>query len=295
MVNEQLVEEEFVSRGFVILEPQSVSYHELAYLLAHVDILAGQSGAALTRAGICRPGTVFIQLCYEGFTDYIYHKVAAVSGFSKSYLYVEPEQQPAGMVIDGPAVLNALKVLALASQRQENNPKPLFRPLAFSAEMAERVLEAPEGMGFANLEQRRALLGYLVDLKLLHQAGVHTDELRFPLDPLADYLAALRQLELLEADPVAARNLWDVFLGELAKRSVEDRELMRGFLLALRDCCLELSKENHLAMPTDAPDRLSQLGFMDPEAERDGVALQAVTKWMWELGVPTGAGGACGG
>jgi capsular polysaccharide biosynthesis protein len=92
LVNEQLVEEEFASRGFVILEPQSISYHELAYLLAHVDILAGQSGAALIRAGICRPGTIFIQLCYEGFTDYIYHKVAALSGFSKSYLYVEPEQ-----------------------------------------------------------------------------------------------------------------------------------------------------------------------------------------------------------
>jgi len=193
------------------------------------------------------------------------------------------------MVIDRPTVLKTLKVLALASHRQEENSQPVFRPQLFSAEMAERALEATEGMGLEDLEQRRALLSYLVELKLLHQAGVQTGELRFPLDPLADYLAALRQLELLEADPVAARNLWDVFLGELAQRPVEDRELMRGFLLALRDCCQELSKESELAMPTDAPDRLSQLGFLDPEDERYGLALQAATKWMWELGVPAGA------
>jgi hypothetical protein len=200
-----------------------------------------------------------------------------------------PEHQRAGMVIDGPTVLKALKVLALASHRQEENSQPVFRPLVFSAKMAERALEATEGMGLEDPEQRRALLSYLVELKLLHQAGVQTGELRFPLDPLADYLAALRQLELLEADPVVARNLWDVFLGELAQRPVEDRELMRGFLLALRDCCQELSKESELAMPKDAPDRLSQLGFLDPEDERYGLALQAATKWMWELGVPAGA------
>lgn len=209
---------------------------------------------------------------------------------SRVHSLSDPEQQRrAGIVIDGPTVLKALKVLALASHRQEENSQPLFRPLVFSAEMAERALEAKEGMGLAHLEQRRALLGYLVDLQLLHQSAVHTGELRFPLDPLADYLAALRQLELLEAEPVAARNLWDVFLGELAQRPVEDRELMRGFLLALRDCCQELSKGRDLAMPTDAPDRLSLLGFLDPENERYGLALQATTNCMWELGVPAGA------
>jgi formylglycine-generating enzyme required for sulfatase activity len=213
-----------------------------------------------------------------------------LSYVSRVHSLSDPEQQQrTEMVIDEPTVLKALKVLALASHRQEENSQPLFRPLVFSAEMAERALGASEGMGLANLEQRRALLRYLVDLKLLHQTRVHTGELRFLLDPLADYLAALRQLELLEAEPVAARNSWDVFLGELAHRPVEDRKLMRGFLLALRDCCQELSKVSAMAMPTDTPDRLSQLGFLDPEDERYGLAQQAATKWMWELGVPSEA------
>lgn len=92
LINEHQVEQEFANRGFLILEPQSVSYHELAYLVSHVEILAGQSGSALIRAGICKPGTTFIQLSYEGFTDYIFHKVPALSGFSNSYLYVEGKE-----------------------------------------------------------------------------------------------------------------------------------------------------------------------------------------------------------
>lgn len=61
---------------------------------------------------------------------------------------------------------------------------------------------------------------------------------------------------------------------------------MRGFLLALRDCCSEQSKSRALSMPADAPDRLGRLAFLDPEEERYRLALQRARKWMWELGVP---------
>lgn len=196
------------------------------------------------------------------------------------------QRQRAGLVIDGPMVQKALKVLALASHRQQENSRPLFQPLVFPAELAERQLAAAEGMGLAETEQRRALLGYLLDLRLLHHPGADTNELRFPLDPLADYLAALRQLERLEADSAADGTVWDVFLAELEQRTVEERELMRGFLLALRDCGQERRKGRALAMPADAPDRLGRLGFLDPEEERYRLALQRARKWMWELGVP---------
>jgi len=103
LVNEQLVEKELASRGFIILEPQTISYHELAYLLAHVDILAGQTGSALIRAGMCKPGAILIQLAYEGITDYIFHKTAVFAGCSKSYVYLEPEQS----IIIGPDAVKA--------------------------------------------------------------------------------------------------------------------------------------------------------------------------------------------
>jgi hypothetical protein len=139
---------------------------------------------------------------------------------------------------------------------------------------------------------RPALLGYLIELNLLRKPGADQSWLRFPLDPLADYLAALRQLERLEADSAGDGAMWQGFLVELEQRSVEERERMRGFLLALRDCCTEQSKSRALAMPAEAPDRLGRLGFLDPEEERHRLALQRARKWMWELGVPVASGTA---
>ena len=204
-------------------------------------------------------------------------------------------RQRAGLVIDGPMVQRALKVLALASHRRENpERRPCFQPLVFPTWLAERALAAADGMDLQQDENQRqaqaqALLGYLVDLRLLHHPGADDNELRFPLDLLADYLAALQQLEQLEqleADSAGDRSVWQGFLEELKQRTEEERELMRGFLLALRDCCLERSKGRVLAMPANAPDLLGELGFLEPEKERYGLALQRARKWMWELGVP---------
>ena len=192
----------------------------------------------------------------------------------------------AGMVIDGPLVQKALKVLALASHRQGAGGRPLFQPVEFPLWLAERALAAADGMALERAEQRQALLGYLIELNLLRSPGADQSWLRFPLDPLADYLAALRQLERLEADSAGDGTMWPGFLADLEARSVEERERMRGFLLALRDCCSEQGKSRALAMPADVPDRLGRLGFPDPEEERYRLALQRARKWMWELGVP---------
>lgn len=195
-------------------------------------------------------------------------------------------RQRAGLTIDGPMVQRALKVLALASHRQGAGGRPLFQPVEFPLWLADRALEAAEGMDLKQGDQRKALLSYLIDLNLLRTPGADQSWLRFPLDPLADYLAALRQLERLEADSAGDGALWQGFLAELEQRTVEERERMRGFLLALRDCCSEQSKGRALAMPADAPDRLGRLGFLDPQEERYRLALQRARKWMWELGVP---------
>lgn len=197
----------------------------------------------------------------------------------------------AGLVIHGALVQRALRVVALASHRQGKPGEPLFQPLEFSDALARSALMAvePDGLGL-NREQAEALLGYLIELRLLLQPGAAVGRLRFPLDPLADHLAAAEMFERLEEQALAVPEhgpvMWEAFLAALEPRPEADRERMRGFLLALRDGAMEAQGKRALAMPAAVPDRLAALGFLDPEGERYRLALQRARKWMWELGVP---------
>jgi formylglycine-generating enzyme required for sulfatase activity len=204
----------------------------------------------------------------------------------------------AGLVINEALVQRALRVVALASHRQGKPGQPLFQPLEFSDTLARSALmaEEPAGLGLSR-EQAEALLGYLIELRLLLQPGAAVGRLRFPLDPLADHLAAAEQFERLEeqalepatlepAAPEQGAAVWEQFLAALELRPEAERERMRGFLLALRDGAMEAQGKRALAMPAAAPDRLAALGFLDPEGERYRLALQRARKWMWELGVP---------
>ncbi|HBH74701.1 MAG TPA: hypothetical protein DDY43_15040 [Synechococcales bacterium UBA10510] len=198
-----------------------------------------------------------------------------------------------GLEISEKLVQRALRVVALASHRQGPGGQPLFQPLEFSDALARRALLAQEPEGLAlTRQQAEALLGYLIKLRLLLQPGAALDRLRFPLDPLADHLAAAEQFERLEAqtlepaEPEQAAAAWEAFLAALEPRPAAERERMRGFLLALRDGVMEAQGKRALAMPPQVPDRLAALAFLDPEGERYRLALQRARKWMWELGVP---------
>jgi formylglycine-generating enzyme required for sulfatase activity len=197
----------------------------------------------------------------------------------------------AGLEINEALVQRALRVVALASHRQGKPGEPLFQPLEFSEAQARSALmaEEPAGLGLSR-EQAEALLGYLIELRLLLQPGAGVGRLRFPLDPLADHLAAAEQFERLEeqalAEPERGAAVWEAFLAALEPRPQAERERMRGFLLALRDGALEAQGKRALAMPAAVPDRLAALGFLDAEGERYRLALQRARKWMWELGVP---------
>ncbi len=194
----------------------------------------------------------------------------------------------AGLVISEALVQRALRVVALASHRQGPSERPLFQPLEFSDALARGALRAeePAGLGLSR-EQAEALLGYLIELRLLLQPGAAVGRLRFPLDPLADHLAAAEQFERLEEQALSdGSTVWEAFLAALEPRPEAERERMRGFLLALRDGAMEAQGRRALAMPAEVPDRLAELGFLDPEGERYRLALQRARKWMWELGVP---------
>jgi formylglycine-generating enzyme required for sulfatase activity len=194
----------------------------------------------------------------------------------------------AGLAISEALVQRALRVVALASHRQGPGGLPLFQPLEFSDRLARTALtaEEPTGLGVSR-EQADALLAYLIELRLLLQPGAAVGRLRFPLDPLADHLAAAEQFERLEEQALErGPEVWEAFLAALEPRPAAERERMRGFLLALRDGAMEAQGKRALAMPPEVPDRLAELGFLDPEGERYRLALQRARKWMWELGVP---------
>jgi formylglycine-generating enzyme required for sulfatase activity len=194
----------------------------------------------------------------------------------------------AGLVISEALVQRSLRKVALASHRQGPGGQPLFQPLEFSDALARSALmaEEPAGLGLSR-EQAEALLGYLIELRLLLQPGAAVGRLRFPLDPLADHLAAAEQFERLEEQALSeGSGVWEAFLAALEPRPEAERERMRGFLLALRDGAMAAQGRRALAMPQEVPDRLAALGFLDPEGERYRLALQRARKWMWELGVP---------
>ncbi|MFN6353618.1 MAG: DUF4062 domain-containing protein, partial [Cyanobacteriota bacterium] len=143
----------------------------------------------------------------------------------------QPEQRrKAGLLIDGSLVQRALRVVALASHRQEQNGEPLFQPLEFSQSLASGALMAEKPLGLAlGQEQAEAVLGYLMDLKLLVRPGAAVGRLRFPLDPLADHLAAAEQFERLEEQAlVEGAAVWEEFVASLVPRPPAERERMRG-------------------------------------------------------------------
>ncbi len=83
----------------------------------------------------------------------------------------------------------------------------------------------------ANLDQK---LDYLCqDLGIIQYVGPAEDKVRVSLDPVAEYLAALRLLELYGGNELQ----WRTFLQE-ADCKEGAPQAIHGFLLALRDCCL---------------------------------------------------------
>ena len=203
---------------------------------------------------------------------------------------VEPSQRErAVLTIDGERVQRALKCLALASHRQlGGDGEPAYQPREFSRALAKETLQQPEPEGLGlNGEAAEAVLGYLGERRLLVHPGEDSSELRFPLDPLADYLAALAQLEVLETKgwSTGQKAAWEAFLAGLEQRLKQAADLSRsrGFFLALRDAALE---RRGRGVPEAVPDRLAELGGLNPERERERLAEQRARKWMWELLVP---------
>ena len=84
-----------------------------------------------------------------------------------------------------------------------------------------------------------------------------SDKIKFVLDPLSEYLAALFVMERCGNDLES----WQIFLAELDKPEI-DLEKAKGFVLALRDCC-EVDKEARV--PEEVQTELAKKGGLTPE------------------------------
>jgi hypothetical protein len=123
----------------------------------------------------------------------------------------------AAQVLDDATVLRAAKVIAWECLRENLRPTPA---------KTDRVLRALEEIGATKDDLR-----YL-ELRLrLIESIEPGEELRFRLDPLAEYLAALYVVERNEAD----KERWQAFL-ESVDRIPGSPGKIRGFLVAVRDC-----------------------------------------------------------
>lgn len=117
-------------------------------------------------------------------------------------------------------VFLAAKMAAWQCLKQKYRPTPAPR---------DKVLAALGGN-----EKAIALLEYMErKLEIIQTVGALQDRIRFALDPLSEYLASL----YLVSEYGKGEESWREFLAT-AERQEGAPEAIKGFLLALRDCCL---------------------------------------------------------
>ena len=79
-------------------------------------------------------------------------------------------------------------------------------------------------------------------LRLIETIGAARDNIRFALDPLAEYLAAMYLLNLCQTN----KHFWHEFWPQVTTMGNE-KDSIAGFLLALRDCCATLGQGTSLS------------------------------------------------
>ena len=118
-------------------------------------------------------------------------------------------------------------------------------------------------------------LAYLeTRLRLIETVEPELEQVRFLLDPVAEYLAGLHLVREHGQDEAAWRSLL-----ERLDAAEGGLEAIRGFILALRDCCLY--------RPDDVPDFLAdELGWrggLDPEKVSEARARESVARHAQQL------------
>jgi len=123
-------------------------------------------------------------------------------------------------------------------------------------------------------------LKYLTEkLGIIRFVGPDEDKVRMTLDPLAEYLAGLRLIELYGSD----EKQWKRFLDEADKKEGAP-EAIAGFLLAVRDCCLAKGKEH--GIPNFLHLELAKRADLDLEAVEKAKQKQRIQQLIAQLSSP---------
>lgn len=117
-----------------------------------------------------------------------------------------------------------------------------------------------------NGDNAEARLKYLEDrLRLIQTIGPAQDQIRFALDPLAEYLAGLQLLEHYGKN----QGQWRKFLAQGAAMPGAPAAI-QGFLLAMRDCCL--AKGPQAKVPDFVAVELGKWAGLPPKARQPQLA-----------------------
>jgi HEAT repeat protein len=163
-------------------------------------------------------------------------------------------------------LINVAKVVAWECLKQSCRPTTAKRDEALKALSNEAGAE----ICLKYLEER---------LQLIRSTGPISDLIRFSLDPLAEYLAALSLVERCGR----FEDLWREFF-ERAREQQGAPETIKGFLLAVRDCCAE--KGDEYGVPGGVRDELGRLAGLDPEAIDTVQLKQRINRLIANLKLP---------
>ena len=169
---------------------------------------------------------------------------------------------------DNRTVQRDCKIIAWECLKASYRPAPAERTAVIEALKVN-------GLDERTIEDR---LTYLLNrLRVIQVSGVAEDRIRSVLDPLAEYLAGLQVVEENKDD----KRKWERFL-ENADRMPGAPEAIRGFLLAVRDCCLASKSE----VPDFVPDELGRRGGLEPEVMQRLQLKQRVQHYIENLDLP---------
>ncbi len=123
-------------------------------------------------------------------------------------------------------------------------------------------------------------LQYLENRLRLIQTIEPGNKIRLVLDPLAEYLAAL----YLVNSYCNSEEEWKKFLTTVDDGTKGSLDAIKGFLLAVRDCCL--AKQNEAKIPDFVPVELGKKAGLDPEAIQAAQRIRRVWKLIEDLKAP---------
>ncbi|HEX5732656.1 MAG TPA: HEAT repeat domain-containing protein [Blastocatellia bacterium] len=168
--------------------------------------------------------------------------------------------------LDTGALLRAAKIIAAKCLAQTYRPSPA---------RIDEVLKA-----LSTETDAKALLKYLEDrIQIIQTTGAAGDRIRYSLDPLAEYLTGLYLVENYNNQ----EHLWQGFI-DTAKDQPGAPEAIKGFLLAVRDCCVD--KGGDYGVPERIKDELARLASLDPEEVNAAHLKQRIRRLIANLKLP---------